>query len=51
MFLQHYLGEKDQMQLSAVELDPLVPEAAKQCMGLGLEFGHRKAGMGPIDLS
>lgn len=51
MFLQHYLGQDDQLQLSAVELDPVVPKAARQCMGLDLEFGQRKAGMKPLDLS
>lgn len=51
MFLEHYLGRNDEMQLSAVELDPAVPEAARQCMGLDLDFGHRKAGTWPIHLS
>ncbi|KAK9834625.1 hypothetical protein WJX74_006082 [Apatococcus lobatus] len=42
MFLQHYLGQDDGMQLSAVELDPVVPKAAKQCMGLNQQFGTHK---------
>ena len=50
MFLQHHLGQDDGMQLGAVELDPVVPAAAKQSMGLDPEFGHRKAGTKPIGL-
>ncbi len=43
-FLQHHLGEKGSLQLSAAELDPVVVEAAKQCMGLDPQFGLHKAG-------